>query len=310
MARSQPGLSTNLEFNEGLEFDDGDFLDPKVEDTGKSATIGRTTLQRLLRGNSYQEHVRTPTASGNGITRMGSVLSGSVSPVQNFRFGISTVDNGKLLHHDESGREKIMEDIDKEGSVEDVYETYQSSGDEVRRNDAVTDNGGNHARGVSGQGYDQYTGGNSQYSPGDFRFLPYSHTQVHHGSSVKGSEHTPLSHSRREIPEDSGSVPERFRQGRESLSVIRNVTIRESKRPKARSSDQEYQRRCSISPSTLRATLGFQRTRAHFWGGIGKDFHPPSRGIESRHGKGWLECFALLCGEIRTGTASESYQYQ
>ena len=92
MARSQPGLSTNLEFNEGLEFDDEDFLNPKVEDTGKSATIGRTTLQRLLRGNSYQEHVRTPTASGNGITRMGSVLSGHISPVERLRVESSTVD--------------------------------------------------------------------------------------------------------------------------------------------------------------------------------------------------------------------------
>jgi hypothetical protein len=46
----------------------------------------------------------------------------------------------------------------------------------------------------------------------------------------------------------SGVVPERFRAGRESLSVIRNVTIRESKRPKARLQDHDY-RRSSISPS-------------------------------------------------------------
>ncbi len=48
----------------------------------------------------------------------------------------------------------------------------------------------------------------------------------------------------------SGIVPDRFRAGRESLSVIRNVTIRESKRPKARLQDHEYNRRSSIYPST------------------------------------------------------------
>jgi hypothetical protein len=36
--------------------------------------------------------------------------------------------------------------------------------------------------------------------------------------------------------QSSGVVPDRFRTGRESLSVIRNVTMRDSKRPKARPS--------------------------------------------------------------------------
>ncbi len=48
-------------------------------------------------------------------------------------------------------------------------------------------------------------------------------------------------------------VPERFRAGRESSSVIRNVTnIRDSKRPKARAQDHDYQRRSSISSSLRR----------------------------------------------------------
>ena len=45
----------------------------------------------------------------------------------------------------------------------------------------------------------------------------------------------------------SAVVPERFHAGRESLSVIRNVTVRESKRPKARSQDRDYKRRFSTS---------------------------------------------------------------
>jgi hypothetical protein len=44
-------------------------------------------------------------------------------------------------------------------------------------------------------------------------------------------------------------VPDRFRAGRESLSAIRNITVRESKRPKARTQDHDYKRRSSISPS-------------------------------------------------------------
>ncbi len=47
--------------------------------------------------------------------------------------------------------------------------------------------------------------------------------------------------------QSSGVVPDRFRAGRESLSVTRNVTVRDSKRPKARSQDHEYKRRFSSS---------------------------------------------------------------
>jgi hypothetical protein len=65
---------------------------------------------------------------------------------------------------------------------------------------------------------------------------------------------------RRTSVDDFNGVPERFRQGRESLSVIRNITVRESKRPKARSSDQDYKRRCSISPGTLGPLVSNQRS--------------------------------------------------
>ena len=53
--------------------------------------------------------------------------------------------------------------------------------------------------------------------------------------------------------QSSGVVPDRFRAGRESLSVIRNVTVRDSKRPKARSQDHDYKRR--FSSSVLRPNL-------------------------------------------------------
>jgi hypothetical protein len=59
----------------------------------------------------------------------------------------------------------------------------------------------------------------------------------------------------RDLLEYSGGVPVRFHKGRESLSVQRNVTIRDSKRPKVRSSDEDYRRRVSSSPATMRLAL-------------------------------------------------------
>jgi hypothetical protein len=79
---------------------------------------------------------------------------------------------------------------------------------------------------------DEERGGNHDISEnvnaGNFRYLSSSQTQV---SPVE--------------------LPERFRAGRESLSVVRNVTIRDSKRTKAHTRDDEYKRRVSISPSTM-----------------------------------------------------------
>ncbi len=46
-------------------------------------------------------------------------------------------------------------------------------------------------------------------------------------------------------------LPERFRAGRESLSVVRNITVRDSKRTKNRARDDDYKRRMSVSPSTM-----------------------------------------------------------
>ena len=53
----------------------------------------------------------------------------------------------------------------------------------------------------------------------------------------------------------SGLVPERFHAGRESLSVTRNITVRESKRPKARTQDRDYKRRYSTSGPILTLPL-------------------------------------------------------
>ena len=86
------------------------------------------------------------------------------------------------------------------------------------------------------------------------------------------SEHSwidPDRSQRRAPVDDSNVVPERFRQGRESLSVLRNITVRESKRPKARSSDQDYKRRYSVSPGTLGPLLRNQRSGNNSAHGMG-----------------------------------------
>ena len=58
-------------------------------------------------------------------------------------------------------------------------------------------------------------------------------------------------------------VPERFHAGRESLSVRRNVTIRDSKRPKERAQDREYKQRFSLSPG---GQLGGRAFAVHEFG--------------------------------------------
>ncbi len=144
-------------------------------------------------------------------------MSDRVSPVQSLRFGISTVDktveNEGLLHRAESEKKKDMADNDDET----VTEAFQSSGSGIRRNDAVIADGGNDSRRVPDQTYSHFTSGNSDYFSGDFRFIPSSQLQVQSESKDKSPAHTPPPLSRREISLDSGGVPERFRQGRESL---------------------------------------------------------------------------------------------
>jgi hypothetical protein len=90
-----------------------------------------------------------------------------------------------------------------------------------------------HRMNVAGDNLgDEERGGNhdgiKDADAGHFRYLSSSQTQV-----------------------SPATLPDRFRAGRESLSVVRNVTIRDSKRLKPRSRDDDYKRRMSISPSAM-----------------------------------------------------------
>ena len=274
MTRRNPGS------NGMLGSDGEDSSDSIYEGAGSTAAIGSAILQRMLRGNSFQEYNPTPPSLGVSGPKMGSVLSGNMSPVQRIRFGNSTVDKtvedeALLSHQSMSGRKKTQEDNEKER--------------------------------IFGQTYEHFSGGKDESSPGDFHCLPplpSSQIKVRYVSKDRSLEDAqfderdddlrqriqevadfaastgvernvyetklaagesnfpayspPTQHESLTTLGDTGGVPERFREGRESLSVIRNVTVRESKRPKARASDSDYQRRCSMSPSALKASLGHQ----------------------------------------------------
>ncbi len=59
----------------------------------------------------------------------------------------------------------------------------------------------------------------------------------------------------RERPSD---VPVRFQAGRESLSVKKNITIRDQKKQKERTQDRDYKQRYSISPGRQVGVLGIE----------------------------------------------------
>jgi hypothetical protein len=129
MIRRNPGS------NGMLDSGDEESSDSNYEEAGSSATIGGTILQRMLRGNSFQGYNSTPSSLGMNGTKMGSVLSGNVSPVQRLRFRISTVDKtvedeALLSRQSMSEKKKTMEDNEKERIFEQTYDQF--SGGEMR----------------------------------------------------------------------------------------------------------------------------------------------------------------------------------
>ena len=85
MSRRNPGSNGMLE--PGGE----ESSESECEESGSTATIERLALQRVLR-NSLRDYTSTPASFGINGVKMGSVLSGHMSPVQSLRFESSTVD--------------------------------------------------------------------------------------------------------------------------------------------------------------------------------------------------------------------------
>jgi hypothetical protein len=127
-------------------------------------------------------------------------------------FGLAVGENGER-QASQAGEEQILESGNflPDPAFEKLLHQMNMDGDHLGNEER----GGNHD--IS-----------ENVDAGNFRYLSSSQTQV-----------SPV------------NLPERFRAGRESLSVVRNVTIRDSKRLKPRTRDDEYKRRVSISPSTM-----------------------------------------------------------
>ena len=215
MARPKPGMSAKSEFNGTLGYGDGDDVDSRRNDDEKRATGGRTTLHRFLHGASILERDLTPVSSGQNEPRTGSVFLGSISPVHNFRFHSSTVKDKDAVELDEFARRVTVEDdggghIMRSGSVIDYGEDYGMK---------------EHERLPYTLREPERSPG---YPPGDFHFISSSRSQVKK-TAEESHEFVPNVSQRSEVgnPDDFGAVPSRFHQGRESLSVIRNVTIRD-----------------------------------------------------------------------------------
>jgi hypothetical protein len=81
----------------------------------------------------------------------------------------------------------------------------------TRRNDAVTDDGGEYTLRASVRDYDYSSREHNEYLPGDFRFLPSSQPQAQDGPVDWNSEHVIDYPRNRDILDDSSRVPERFR---------------------------------------------------------------------------------------------------
>ena len=169
-----------------------------------------------------------------------SVFSRARSPVQDFRFSPATVTNrwqapastpifDDMEHNYEDGKEELAGGEDegvKNGGrreIEDLEREILNLRCQMARDSL------------------EQTRTGSNYLPGDETELRESAGDFHYFQPS---------------PQDvSEVVPDRFHPGRESSSVLRNITVRESKRSKSRTLDQEYQRRVSFIAAGPRASL-------------------------------------------------------
>ena len=120
----------------------------------------------------------------------------------------------------ENGERRTFQGGVSQGLVSGDFLPDPAFNELLHRMKVAGDNFGNEGR---GENYDV-----SANDAGIFHYLPSTHTQV-----------------------SPTELPERFRAGRESSSEVRNVTVRDSKRTKSRTRDDEYKRRVSISSSTV-----------------------------------------------------------
>jgi hypothetical protein len=180
--------------------------------------------------------VRTPVTRGQSDAESYSRV---ISPVQNFRFSTPTdyangstssnfgVRNDAVRYQEEEDGKEAEETDDEEVGTEVGEEPYE----QLIRRFQIASQSLEQLHFASRGGEERGSG--LVFPPGDCHHFYTSPSQ-----------------------DVSGVVPQRFHQGRESSSVLQNITVRESKRSKARSLHRDYQRRVSFTPSAALHSLG------------------------------------------------------
>jgi hypothetical protein len=240
LVREIEGLET-LTRNFGRDF--SSYSNPQRE--SQASTHGTTTVSR---DDAY-------LVVGKSVPKVGSVMSSIISPVQS-RLSASTVEENKrdrfmspvylqggdvsVENEQGQGGDVSVENEQGQGEIMGLRDLNEAgdqarvpSYEEIGHGNPLPTYFGRSSRDLSGAGVNHET--EPGYPAGDFRYF----------SSPRLQEHA----------EDD--IPERFRPGRESLSVRQNITVRGSKRSKTRSLDQEYQRRVSFTPTAAYQVFGF-----------------------------------------------------
>ena len=216
-------------------------------------------------------------------------FSRTISPVQqNFRFSTPTdyangststnfgVRNDAVRYQEEEDGKEVEETDDEEVGTEVGEEPYEQL---IRRSQIASQS--LEQLHLASRGGEE-RGSGFIFPPGDFHHFHTSPSQ-----------------------DVSGAVPQRFHQGRESSSVLQNITVRESKRSKARSLDRDYQRRVSFTPSAALHSLG-----AGVFNGVtrragGSDGTSPSPQRMEFHG-GQGEVSRVTTGSVKVSPALSS----
>ena len=281
------GLPSKSEFSR--------MLDTEREAAEEDFLLNEQIMSVRLGGRDQTlERTVTPIIDkGKNHSKMGSVFPRGSSPVQDFRFRSSTVSDDEFISQEkaDAGRDghlSYLYDSDGREYVEEIVEEQRKrrsqcpSGDFHYLPSSRPQDRGDHSdttgkRNHAGTSFSSERAlfppqTNPDPSLPTNNGAPISQGVVNGERGVAERVCTPPPSSEGKFVEEgtrgakverdmsvhSWVVPDRFHQGRESLSVKRNITKRESRRPKTRSSDQDYQRRYSMSPQTMKHSLGLQ----------------------------------------------------
>ena len=247
------------------------MLDTELEVAEATSLLNEQIMMaRLGSGDLTLERSATPASEKGAIhPRVVSVFPRGTSPVQNFRFRNSTVSDEVFASQERAdagrnGNPSHLYESDKRAYLEETEEEHRRrrahcpSGDFRYFSSARPQERGDHSdtadnRNPAGTSFSSAQAlfpppSNPDPSPRNNNGAPIRLGVANGERGVAERECTPPPSSvglfveeetrgakgERDMSANSWVVPDRFHQGRESLSVKRNVTKRESRRPKAR----------------------------------------------------------------------------